>query len=270
MSDQQIDALPVCGECGAHVPAIERLVTQVNAINNDFISKQEENKELADSVVRTQRQLSQARGTITSLREQQTKSDDDVLEQAMEIAEYWKKLLAPRTRELKGPRIDKTVARLRAGYPIEELKQAVYGYYCRQYVVDGKRKHDGKPGERWVDLELIMRDAKHVDTGISIAVQDAKLDVELIHRGGSRQQALLCDCGHPAADHLRPDLAVELGLYEAPTAANGNSTNIVREPCAHKDCPCYTFDTIQRAVADKIEEIKTAPKPPASPFEKAA
>lgn len=264
---------PVCHECGSVVPAFEvtlnRLATNEEKLQtawDELDRKERENEELSDSVLRTQRQLSAARGQMKALREQQATADDEMSKQAMEVCEYWKSLIAPKARELKGPRYDNTLKRLRAGYTVDELKLAVYGYYCRPYVVDGKRKHTGRPDQKHDDLELIMRTPQHVDKGMAIARHDAKLDVEHLHKNGSMQMARLCDCGHARVDHLRPDLAVELGLVDREAVATG----VVREPCCHKGCDCYTFDTIQQVVSERVDQARTTRKPAKSPVRKAA
>lgn len=237
------DNNPVCHECGAHVPQIEQL-------QQLYLTKS--------------RELVAVRNRLDRLQSGQDGRDSELYEQALEVANYWKQLLAPRTRELKGPRVDNTYARLKGDgtgkpYSVDDLKQAVYGYYCCQYVVDAKRVSSGKPSERHVDLELLMRDPKHVDKGIALARENAGYDVELMHKGTSALQARLCDCGHPEVDHLRPDLALELGLIDA--QAPGQAS-IPREPCAHKDCACYTFDTIHQHIEAYREEQAHAPKPP--------
>jgi hypothetical protein len=268
------DNPPVCTECGAIVPAFQATQSRLESVEGKLEkawgaldAKEREAEELSESVLRTQRQLSTARGQIKQLREQQSTADDELSKQAMEICEYWRDLIAPKARELKGPRFDNTLKRLKAGYPVDELKLAVYGYYCRPYVVDSKRKHTGRPDQKHNDLELIMRTPQHVDKGIAIARHDAKLDVEHVHRGGTLPLSRLCDCGHPAVDHLRPDLAFALGLVDEKAAHPGG----IREPCAHKDCPCYTFDTLHQFINEKIEQARTpAAKPKSPPVRKAA
>lgn len=264
------DNPPVCRDCGALVPAFELAQRRLKSAYQSLDQKERENGELGEAVVRTQRQLSNARGTIRQLREQQSKEDDEFVVEAKEAAEYWKRLLAPKTRELKGPRLEKTVARRKAGYTLDELKLAIYGYYCRPYVVDGKRKHTGKPQERHVDLELIMRDAKHVDTGMAIARHDANLDIDRVHDGGTLRQAALCDCGHARADHMRTDLVYKF-LVERFGEEQGQKMWFDKsEPCAHSGCDCVTYDNVNRLVNERLAREKIAPVPPPRPDDKAA
>jgi hypothetical protein len=232
VADAQQQFTPGCTACGEVTPEMrqrDKLIAQLRETVAGL------NAELTNKIVANRR-----------LRGKQAEAAEDPLyEKALEVASYWKELLAPKTRELKGPRIEKTLARLRgdgtseSGYTVEELKRAVWGYYCRQFVVDGKRAHQGRKDQRYIDLELIMRDAKHVDAGITIADQDAASDVDMLRFGTSEPLAQLCDCGHPYASHLPLRLAIHAG-----------TTGLDREPCLEDGCDCWTFDTVERQMEE--------------------
>lgn len=97
---------------------------------------------------------------------------------AVAILEYWRDLCHPEARELtQGERVRKVVARLAGGYTEEQLKECVEGYSKFPYVTDRKRRSKtGTPAQRYIDAELIFRDAKHVDQGIALAVEADRLD----------------------------------------------------------------------------------------------
>lgn len=259
------DRPPVCRECGALVPGWEIDQRRLLALRSENGAKDAQLQDQAESIVRTSNQLTQVRRQMKKLQAQQAATDDETVQIAEQAAAYWKQLLAPKTRELKGPRLESTIARAKAGYTLDELKLAIYGYYCRQFIVDGKRKHTGRSDQRWIDLALIMRDANHVDTGIAMAQEDAKLDVELVHRGASLKQAFLCDCGHPRADHVRPDLMFKF-LIDRFGEQDGERLWLKgQEPCAQPDCACVTFDNYNRLVDERIERTRHAPTPPPPP-----
>lgn len=91
---------------------------------------------------------------------------------AMRVLEHWQSICHPDARELEGDRLRKVIGRL-TGKPKpfseEQLKLAVMGYAQFPYVVDGKRMAQGSPSQRFIDAELIFRDAKHVDQGLALA-----------------------------------------------------------------------------------------------------
>jgi DNA-binding protein H-NS len=168
-------------------------------------------------------ELSRKQAQISRLRKAQAEDHPAEYEDALAVAGYWRDLLHPSARELNGPRLLNTIARLKAGYPREELRKAIWGYYCRPNVTKGRRVRHDQGGERRVDLELIMRDASHVDQGIAIADQELRYDQRVLDEGGSRYVASRCDCGHGRGDH---------GLYRI----QGH------EACYAEGCDCRDFD----------------------------
>ena len=107
---------------------------------------------------------------------------DPLYQKAMEVLEYWRERLAPRTKELNGVRLEKVLARLHGGYDVGELMLCVLGYASKPFVTRFGRSATGQPNERHVDAELIFRDAKHVDAGIAMAaaVRDEARAVDLV------------------------------------------------------------------------------------------
>lgn len=91
---------------------------------------------------------------------------------AVECFEYWRERLSPRAREFNGKRFDAVVARLNAGRTVEErdeivrkIKRAIDGAELLPFVDEqsGRRKAEGKPSERQVELELICRSEGNLD-----------------------------------------------------------------------------------------------------------
>ena len=125
------------------------------------------------------------RSVIKRLQRQQDERvrDAEAYEQACDIAHYWQRVCEPNAREpLNVRRLEPTIARLNH-YTPEELRQAIDGYAARPYVVNGRRVAHGAPDQRYCDLDLIMRDAKHVDTGLRIAEREQQYR-EVLAEGG--------------------------------------------------------------------------------------
>jgi hypothetical protein len=127
-------------------------------------------------------ELRSKRARISALLGEQAAAiqDGDGHAEAMEILREWRRLCSPKARELGGPRLERVMARLAAGYTTADLLLAVRGYAARPFVVNGKRRAVGKPSQRYVDAELIFRDATRVDVGIQIATEEGE---EMTARG---------------------------------------------------------------------------------------
>lgn len=81
-----------------------------------------------------------------------------------------------RTGGLKGPRLtkgrrDKIRARLKEGYSVDQLKQAVDGYHSSPFHLGTNDR-----GGRYTDLTLICRSGEYVEQGIQLAAQPAGFD----------------------------------------------------------------------------------------------
>lgn len=188
--------------------------------------------EAEQTVIGLSSELAKKVGQNKRMQGQRANGHPPEYDDAMEVAEYWREMLAPRTKELQGPRLEKTIERLQGGYGKDDLKQAVYGYWCKPNVMDGKRVRRG--GKRHADLELIMRDAGRVDRGIEMAEAERHFSSEHLNEGGSATAARLCDCGHPRIDH---------GLFHM----QGH------EGCYAEACACKGFDDLYRQM-DEFHE----------------
>jgi len=196
-----------CPECGSVLPEISQRIEGL-----------EESLRLAERDLRGKRSL------VARLRGEQNAARPPEYEDAMEVARYWRDTIRPTAKELNGPRLINTIARLKH-YTAEDLKKSIWGYYCCPYVHEGERVPVGPEKARYDDLELIMRDAKHVEKGIEIAVREARYDTGLIKDGSSRAVASLCDCQHPRADHALERL-------------HGHNW------CLYPGCACNGFDDL--------------------------
>lgn len=157
--------------------------------------------EMAGSIANLGIELNRKQGQINRLRKQQKEERPPEYDDAMEVAVYWRDEVRPTAIELNGPRLQNTIDRLKHGYSKEDLKLACWGYRCRPNIKDGKRVRRNQGGRRYDDLELICRDAKHVEDGMDIAMEERLHDQGLLDDHASRYVADLCDCGHPRADH---------------------------------------------------------------------
>lgn len=152
-----------CPECGAVLSGLPSMLA----------SRDEQIEIQREDIQNLERELRTKRGQIRKLREDQDAAlrDSPQYEAAMEVLTFWRKMCAPKARELSGKRLEAVMARLRGGYAAAELKQAIVGYAARPYVTQGRRTATGASDDLHVDAELIFRDAKHVDLGIRMAEQ---------------------------------------------------------------------------------------------------
>ena len=162
-----------CAECGALNQEATALVARLRA-------------DLHHAEV----ELRAKRARISELRSEQTAAaaNDQTANAARAVLEEWRRTCSPKARELDGKRLVLAVARLNAGYSQADLMQAVHGYACRPYVVNGRRLATGTPSQRFVDATLIFRDAQHVDAGIAIATEE---DQNFAQRGDRTQTGQL-------------------------------------------------------------------------------
>jgi hypothetical protein len=160
MADTSARPAYVC-ECGQ---VNEKAHDRVTALQGQLVM-------LTEDIANLERDLRSKRSHIKRLQSKQDMMlrEDPLHHPAMNVLNHWKATCSPKARELAGTRLERVLARLRAGYTEAELKRACDGYALQPYVVAGKRSHEG-PKDAWhADAELIFRDAKHVDQGLRIA-----------------------------------------------------------------------------------------------------
>jgi hypothetical protein len=180
--------------------------------------------ELTETIKSQAIDIARRQSTINSLRRAQTEERPPEYDEAMEVAEHWRTVLAPRARELNGTRVQAVIARIKH-FSKTELIKAIDGYAYRPNIRDGKRVRPDQGGKRWVELDLIMRDAKHVETGIEIYEAEMVHDASVLNAGGSDYVAQLCECGHSLVSH---------GLLHL----QGH------QACYERDCECRQFDDL--------------------------
>lgn len=75
------------------------------------------------------------------------------------VFSFWKEVFKKTDRtQLKGVRQTKISARLKEGYSVDEIKQAIKNVSCSQYHIDAG----------YTDIELICRDQSHLDKYIAM------------------------------------------------------------------------------------------------------
>ena len=168
------DEIVACRECGSVNAEATELVGQLRA-----------------DIRHLEADLRAKRARLAAMRGEQASAAEGAAEKALalEVLSEWKRLCSPRARELNGPRLEKTLARLRAGYTADQLRQCIHGYAARPYVVGGVRSSIGLPSQRHVDPDVIFRDAKHVDAGIAIGDEEDgdRIPLDAIERISWRQ-----------------------------------------------------------------------------------
>lgn len=93
------------------------------------------------------------------------KSGGKFLDESQEIFNFWKKTFEKSDRTVfDNRRKTKVIARLKDGYSVDQLKQAITGCASSEYHVENHH----------IDLELICRDATHTDRFIGLATAPKK------------------------------------------------------------------------------------------------
>lgn len=87
-------------------------------------------------------------------------------QQAREVFEYWVKVFGKTKAWLDAKRSATIVARLREGMTVDDLKMAIRGCRCSRWHMGENERH-----KKYCDLELILRDAKHVEQFCEFAEQ---------------------------------------------------------------------------------------------------
>lgn len=101
-----------------------------------------------------------------------------------EVFDFWREQLSNARSRLDDKRRKAILARFRDGYTVEDLQLAVMGCKASEF-------HNGANdrGRRYVSIELICRDADHVDSFIEIAEKAAGVEMARIARGQAKPEA---------------------------------------------------------------------------------
>lgn len=121
----------------------------------------------AEQAAKLEGELDKNPEPITQNKEQEEKQNS-YRAQAREVFSYWQSIMK-KPKAILGEKREKVIiARIKAGYSVDDIKQAIDG--CKQ-----SPHHQGQNERKAIydDLELICRDEKHVDQFMSIAVANS-------------------------------------------------------------------------------------------------
>lgn len=143
----------VCPSCGeVHDPKAIPGVTDLIAARDETLEiRLADERRLTRRIELLKRELAQERMT------------SPFMPNAEEVFEYWRSKLAPRVKEFKGKRLDLTIARLKAGHSVEDLKRAIDGAAAKPFEVYGRRETSGEKQDRRTDLAYIMASEERLE-----------------------------------------------------------------------------------------------------------
>lgn len=134
--------------------------------------------ELAAHVAELQEQLHLVERELRGKRTKISRLQGDALDKltasphyqvARRVLAQWRRACMPNAREIESERrLRPVINRLEGGYDEHTLNLANLGYSKYPYVVEGRRQASGPADRKFVDAELIFRDAKHVDQGLRL------------------------------------------------------------------------------------------------------
>jgi hypothetical protein len=155
-------------------PDLDELLEQNGQLQDRVVALVDQNTVLEEDLATMTRLMLGAKAEVKRLRKDQDralKNDARYRDgSAKTVLEHWKKVCAPSAKEIESPRrLEPTLARLHGGYSVAELCRCCDGYALKPYVVQGRRTHEGPKDDWHADVDLIFRDAKHVDNGLAIA-----------------------------------------------------------------------------------------------------
>lgn len=170
-------------QVGAQVPLGQLLdpetgeVLDAQGLLNEVHALRKEVTNLREELKLSEKDLRSKRAQISRLKNEQHErfKQDGRYQDACDVLNYWHEMLMPSAKEPLTPdRVAPTLARLKGGYSVEELKACIRGYYRLPYVVDpGRRSATGKATQRRVEPDLIFRNPAKVQYGIDIAAEKA-------------------------------------------------------------------------------------------------
>lgn len=124
-----------------------------------------ENAELREQVVTLEAQLADAKGAAST-------------PVVQDLFQYWQERTGHQRAKLDDKRRRKIAARLKDGYSPEEIRQAINGAAKFPYVTAAGRSATGRPNERFDDIELVCRDAVHLERFGRLGVGTVARNVE--------------------------------------------------------------------------------------------
>lgn len=123
-----------------------------------------------EQLVLTERELRQKRARISRLEGKRARDwrNSPLAGQIQEVFDAWREWCHHPRAVLDGKRAELIAQRLDE-FGSEQLIDAIRGYAAFPYVVEGRRRREGRRDQRYDQLELIMRSAAHVERGLRLA-----------------------------------------------------------------------------------------------------
>lgn len=90
-------------------------------------------------------------------------------DEVLAVFEYWKSTMNYGRAKLDQKRSKKIQERLKDGYTLDDIKEAIMGCKCSRF-----HQGDNDRGTKFDDICLICRDAEHVDRFIALAENSRK------------------------------------------------------------------------------------------------
>jgi hypothetical protein len=128
-------------------------------------------EQLQQDVANLERELRGKRSAMSRMQKDQMEklTASKHYDAAKRVLGFWKNTLMPNAKELESvKRLKPVIDRLSGGYSEHQLNMAAMGYKAFPFVIDGRRSATGPADRKYVDVDLIYRDAKHVDQGLRL------------------------------------------------------------------------------------------------------
>ena len=129
-------------------------------------------EQLREDVAHLERELRGKRAALSRAQSDQLKSlaASPHYNAAIRVLAFWKVTLMPGAKEIASKkRLAPVIARMEGGYDEHGLNLCAMGYAQFPYVaVQGGRARSGSADRKFVDADLVFRDAKHVDQGLRL------------------------------------------------------------------------------------------------------
>lgn len=95
-----------------------------------------------------------------------------------ELFEYWQLRTGHERAKLDAKRARKIRDRLKDGYTVDEIRQAINGVAKFPFVVDGGRSSTGRSNQRFDDIELVCRNGPNLERFGQLGVGTIDRNVE--------------------------------------------------------------------------------------------
>lgn len=144
-----------CETCTREKARAQALMIDVENLQADLLAKN--------------RELARIKGELTRQRESSPEHKSVLL-----VFDHWRNKTGHKQAKLGDKRAQVVRSRLRDGFTEDQLLKAVDGCARFPFVGDGGRRSEGRPDERYDDLELICRNEVQVEAFIRLADRQDK------------------------------------------------------------------------------------------------